>query len=527
MAKTILCVIRVSTIRQEIESQHKEMLDFLRDKGYNEDNIEWLEAKGASARTANKAYLEMLETIKTIILSTPTIKCCAVWHLNRLGRLGKYLDEMKNWFIDNHIQLLCKNPEITLLDNEGNYNVGNNIIFSVFAATIPSETTEMMEKFKRGKARNKEQGLYNGGFIPFGFHKVDHRVVVDDSQMELVRLIFNEYATGKYSYYSLTTELQSRGLNFTIRHLHLLLTKDIYKEYVGEELWNKCQEVREGKTLKTKESKYCHLANKLIKCLHCGQTYIADTDSYVCLYKRQGKRYGVSCKDSVSIKVEVLDTILWDLASFYYRDWLANKGKESIDDYRNQLQILKGKIQLLIDEIPNIDKKKGRINELYIDGAIDRETYKNKIAQCDQEVDKINSQIQSLYNEQNRIERLIERLGNNSFDDYVILMSSVGEITQQEQMREIVRQFIKVVYVDKCEYNNRVCTLIIVNTTDDITHQFIFDYNADKRWHKTTFIKKLYKIKPNGEIEKYSLSGKSYSQIFREAFETAKRLNEQ
>ena len=222
----------------------------------------------------------------------------------------------------------------------------------------------------------------------------------------------------------------------------------------------------------------------------------------------------------------MLDTILWDLASFYYREWLANKGKESIDDYRNQLQILKGKIQLLFDEIPNIDQKKGRINELYIDGAIDRETYKNKIAQCEVEIDKINSQIQSFYNEQNRIERLIERLGNNSFDDYVILMSSVGEITQQEQMREIVRQFIKVVYVDKFEYNNRVCTLIIVNTTDDITHQFIFDYNADKRWHNTTFIKKLYKIKPNGEIEKYSLSGKSYSQIFREAFESARRLNE-
>ena len=77
--KKILCVIRTSTIRQEIESQKSDMVNFLLSKGYQEEEIEWLVSKGASARSINKAYLEMLETIKRTIQNTPTIKCCAVW----------------------------------------------------------------------------------------------------------------------------------------------------------------------------------------------------------------------------------------------------------------------------------------------------------------------------------------------------------------------------------------------------------------------------------------------------------------
>ena len=77
--KKILCVLRTSTIRQEIESQKSDMVNFLLSKGYQEEEIEWLISKGASARSINKAYLDMLETIKRTIQNTPTIKCCAVW----------------------------------------------------------------------------------------------------------------------------------------------------------------------------------------------------------------------------------------------------------------------------------------------------------------------------------------------------------------------------------------------------------------------------------------------------------------
>ena len=45
--KKILCVLRTSTIRQEIESQKSDMVNFLLSKGYQEEEIEWLMSKGA------------------------------------------------------------------------------------------------------------------------------------------------------------------------------------------------------------------------------------------------------------------------------------------------------------------------------------------------------------------------------------------------------------------------------------------------------------------------------------------------
>ena len=44
--KKVLCVIRESTLRQEVESQKMDMLPFLKSKGFNENQIEWMEVLG-------------------------------------------------------------------------------------------------------------------------------------------------------------------------------------------------------------------------------------------------------------------------------------------------------------------------------------------------------------------------------------------------------------------------------------------------------------------------------------------------
>ena len=50
MAK-VLCIVRSSTVAQEIETQKKELIEFARTKGYNDDDMVFIEAQGASARS--------------------------------------------------------------------------------------------------------------------------------------------------------------------------------------------------------------------------------------------------------------------------------------------------------------------------------------------------------------------------------------------------------------------------------------------------------------------------------------------
>lgn len=145
--KKVLCVLRTSTQQQEVDSQRSDMLQYLEGLGYEEEEIEWLEAQGASARSVNSQYLQMIDSIKSIILSSNgEITACACWHLNRLGRIESYLLSLKEWFLSNHIQVYIKEPSFQLLDSTGKPNSASELTWSMFATFVKLDTQEMMEK---------------------------------------------------------------------------------------------------------------------------------------------------------------------------------------------------------------------------------------------------------------------------------------------------------------------------------------------------------------------------------------------
>ena len=213
MEKTILCIIRASTERQETESQKKELVAYCKAKGFTEEQMEFIEVAGASARKLNKKYIQMLEDIKATILTNPTIKSVALWHLNRLGRVESKLHEMKEFFVEHKIQVYCKNPEFILLNDDGTANAAGGITFSVYASLVKHETDEMFAKTKRGRDRNKAQGIYNGGNIKYGLTLDNTKhFIINTEEASIIRLIFDLYSSGKYSIYKLVLELNSRDI---------------------------------------------------------------------------------------------------------------------------------------------------------------------------------------------------------------------------------------------------------------------------------------------------------------------------
>ena len=210
--KKILCVVRASTEKQETESQKKELVEYCRTKGFTDDEMAFIEVAGASARKLNDKYLQMLEDIKATILASNSIKSVALWALNRLGRVESKLIEMKEFFVNNKIQVYCKNPSFTLLDDSGNITTGGSIAFSVYATMVQFETDEMFDKMQRGKDRNKSNGIYIGGNIKYGFTLDENKhFIINTDEAAIVRKIYDLYSTGKYSIYKLVNELNSLG----------------------------------------------------------------------------------------------------------------------------------------------------------------------------------------------------------------------------------------------------------------------------------------------------------------------------
>lgn len=470
MAKKILCVIRTSTLKQEIESQKMDMINYLKSKGYKDSEIEWLEAKGASARTVNKAYLEMLDAIKSTILGSNTIKCCAVWHLNRLGRKGKYLDEMKNWFIDNHIQLICKTPQMQLLNDDGSYNVANNIIFSVYASTIEGDTLELMEKLKRGRENNRQKGKWNGEQLAF-YQTVteDGYIVVDESKLPLVRLIFSEYATGKYSMTKLTNELNSRGYAVGESAINRLLREERMKQYTED--WDKCQEVLKGNQIVfTKESKYNHLALKVLKCPHCGCNYIAQGKRRYQCYKSffHSKRFiNEPMCPSPTISIDIMDDILWNLAVDLNFQYQVQHQKESEEEREAKKAILYQKIEAANNELEATKDKKDRVNELYIDGNLTKKSYQEKLSKIEADSQSISARIKSYRDE-------IQQLDFPKDVDFFEIYDESIKIDK----REVVLKYIKQATLEPIKIFGRKATMINVEDVYGRMYQYLYDLHA-------------------------------------------------
>lgn len=287
------------------------MLEFCISRGFKEEDIEWIEVAGASARKQNEKYVQMIALIKSTILNNPDIKNCALWHLNRLGRVDSILVEMKNWFIENHIQVYVKNPSLTLLNSDGSVNSGTEIAWGLFATMVKQDTEEIFAKMRRGKKRNSEQMKFNGGCETRFGYRVDNSgyIVPDVKESKLVKLIYDEYVTGKWSAIKLAKELKSRGIkqrndkDITWIFVSKVLSDTAYIGYtdndnakshrkftpiIDQDIWEKVKMIRENHIFKrtSKESKRTSFGVGVLKCSCCGSHYIANDKYYVCYKKK-------------------------------------------------------------------------------------------------------------------------------------------------------------------------------------------------------------------------------------------------
>jgi len=154
--------------------------------------------------------------------------------------------------------------------------------------------------------RSMQHKLENGECItkaPIGYLncKDEHNrssVKLDEERFMYIRRIFTEYATGVYSLRELTKKVAEWGLRtktgrkLSNSQVHALVQNKFYygvMEYKGklyqhyypqiitEDIFNQCQEVREGTGKKhVRYSEKPFIFRGLVKCGHCGCTYTSE-----------------------------------------------------------------------------------------------------------------------------------------------------------------------------------------------------------------------------------------------------------
>lgn len=458
--KKVIVIIRESTIRQEIESQKDEIVNYVLSEGYRRSEIVVIGEAGSSALKLDETYLRALNKVYQTIEKNPSIKCVYAWAIDRIGRNEEVLMNFKNFLISKKINLRIKNPNLSLLNDDGTINLGMELAFSLYATMSKQEMEQKKQRFKRAKARNKKEGKFNGGTARFGYGVENGYFVVNKEEADIVRLIFEEYSTGNYSMQKLADELNSRGIRnrgnlINVPFIHKLLTTT---DYIGEgnkaaildvDLFNKCENIRNNQTstLLSKESKTIHLATKILKCRDCGTNYIANFDRYVCYKHRFSKRFTEGCENNLTIRIDVLDELLWDISYKMHKEYLSIIDEDKVSEVLKDIDILELKINECNSKLEKMKVRKQRIVTLYTDGITDTATYK-------QAMSKYNADVLTNKAE---LDTLKEKLASDK-DILKYLENPISEIVinSDADKKAIVNKHIKELYIERAEKGTKI-----------------------------------------------------------------------
>lgn len=518
MEKKILCIIRASTEKQETESQKKELVAYCITKGFAVEEMAFIEVAGASARKLNKKYIQMLEDIKATLLSSPTIKAVAIWHLNRLGRVESKLHEMKEFFVSHKIQVYCKNPDFTLLDDEGNESAAGGLAFSIFSATVKMETDEMFAKMNRGRERNRANGIFAGGKIKFGYTlDATKHFIINEDEAKTIRLIFELYATGKYSFYTLVEELRARGITkngqkITYEMIQNALADEAYYKgingkiaLIDKELFDKCAAIKANTVAvkRTKESRNINFAVGLLKC-SCGNNFIASGDFYRCYSKMNNnrKKKVVEC-DSPTIRRDVLDDLLWLVTRPLQQKFLMEKDTVSIEEQKDKINVLTVKVSTAQKELSDIKGRKEKLEDAYyVDGSMTEAQFKKRLASLHSKELQTESQIRNYKVEIADTQKIIRQIELPTNDRYFqsLILSELdeNELEDRKKIKEMMFANIDKVTVKKLMKGNHKCVEITITSKSKLS--FVFLYDSWLNSHRKGECNIFYADKPVYEI---------------------------
>ena len=207
------------------------------------------------------------------------------------------------------------------------------ILESLLEGMAEYYSAELSQKVRRGLNESRLKGNFTGGFLLFGYRLENKKILIDEPQAQIVRRIFEEYASGKlikdiilalhaagvthrgkpFSKNTVYNLLKNEKYAGIYRHGEQVFT-DIYPRIVPEDVFEivRCK-VKNNKYGKHKPDIVYLLKHKLI-CGYCGKPVNSESGTsrngtVMRYYKCSGKRTDKSCPLS-PVRKDLLEQIV-------------------------------------------------------------------------------------------------------------------------------------------------------------------------------------------------------------------------
>lgn len=195
--KKCIILTRVSTSQQDYQFQLDALYKYANDLGLDKPLID------ISTKESGFRSMEAKDGFKRVIefLSDNDCRIVLCTELSRLAREKIILEQIKEWFVSNKIQLYVKDQNFRLFNDNGEVDMSTDIIFSVYASMAQSEMREKKKRMTRGLNTLLASGYSVVGPTAFGYtkQKTEEKVhgkyrsilVKNDEQAKQIQTIFD------------------------------------------------------------------------------------------------------------------------------------------------------------------------------------------------------------------------------------------------------------------------------------------------------------------------------------------------
>lgn len=373
MEKKAIILSRVSSEQQTLEQQTEAVLKEVEKDGYSGDNIIIIEDKESAIKLSEEER-NGLNKMKEYIENDPSINVVYIYELSRLSRRQLVLYSIRDYLIERHIQLICIQPYMKLLDENGKMSQSASLMFSIFSSFSESEMALKKERFMRGRYHNRKIGKIMSGFPPFGYSvNKEKYYIINEEQSAIVKRFFSEYAKGNKSIADIAKELKEEGLFpntsfFTLEHnIGQWLSREFYcgnqtyPQIISKSLFDRVQIERKKRKGKPKRS---HKNRFMLK----GLLFDVTSKRPLCAMS-SGDAYYISHYGGMTIKRWRIDPIVWDFSKRMYRKYLMNKTILQ-RKLQKELATIAKKRETITTEIQSIKDKMDKVEERMIFGRL-------------------------------------------------------------------------------------------------------------------------------------------------------------
>lgn len=462
--------VRTSTVEQEVDTQKAFLVEWAKSLGYDELTI--IGTQGASAIKADDQYKQEVDELLSTLDKTG-IKCIFCREVSRLARKLEYFNRMIEYIIPNKVQLYCHTPEIKLFNDDGTLNTGSEMMLHLLAVIAKQEMEIKNVRFGEKKARMRNQGKLTEGKPLFGYRKLkDGSVEENPQEADIVRWVISTYANSDMSITKLSLIVISkffpnmahstafgfvhRCINNTAYSGKNIKTKVSYPPIIDEALQRqaiaKCKHQRNEFKQDTKYIYYC---KGIIRSKNSGRALVASRSN--CSYQNC---HSDLSKEKVYISINAMDSLAWDIAKKAYLMELDTKRDIKKKEYKRQIDENNAQIKTIEGLVGDIQSKRKNAQKQLINGRIFDDVYdeQNKVWTKDEKA--YEKQIAELKSMNAQYKSYLENFDKEEDDDIdydkiakeaSLQKEQVSSIKDDNQRREIIKQMIKTIWVEKLE----------------------------------------------------------------------------